>query len=174
MAKRKSELVMEEKKIQKLLNELSQATSESADPALAERIKDQICSEASPHRKKFDTVRIMIDLRVSKLAAAAAITIATILFANLFGTPGSKGDNLYQDGKRWVKYCLIGGGSTRADVLAGMSKYQEHLIRRGREVIYYGDNIDPADSNAILMQWKLSDGSYGVMFADLSTRTVTA
>jgi len=40
--------------------------------------------------------------------------------------------------------------------------------------VYYGDVIDPADGNAVLMQWKLSDGSYRVIFADLREETISA
>ena len=40
--------------------------------------------------------------------------------------------------------------------------------------MFYGDSIDTEDSNAVLMQWKLSDGEYGVMFGDLRTKTVGA
>jgi hypothetical protein len=53
------------------------------------------------------------------------------------------------------------------------SRY-EYLAQTGKDVVYYGDSVDPQDSNAVLMQWKLSDGEYRVVFGDLRERTVSA
>jgi hypothetical protein len=40
--------------------------------------------------------------------------------------------------------------------------------------VYYGDSVDPQDSDAVLIQWKLSDGEYRVIFGDLREKTVSA
>jgi hypothetical protein len=74
-----------EEKLGKLLNELADATAGPVHPYLAEEIKHQIPQQLSPHKGGIDTVNIIIDLRISKLAAAAAIIITMILFANFFG-----------------------------------------------------------------------------------------
>jgi hypothetical protein len=164
---------MKEEKIEKLLNELADATAERAPSYLAEDIKHQIPQQLSPHRGGMNTVNIIIDLRISKLAAAAAIIVTMILFANFFGGPSQGGDGIYQNGKLLIKYCLGGIGADRSNVLAAKSKY-EYLAQTGKDVVYYGDSADPQDSNAVLIQWKLSEGEYRVVFGDLREETVSA
>jgi len=48
------------------------------------------------------------------------------------------------------------------------------LLHKGKDVVYYGDSIDPDNSDALLLRWKLSEGKYKVIFGDLSAKTVTA
>ncbi len=164
---------MREEKLGKLLNELAERTAEPVSPGLAENIKHQIPQRLMPHRSGMDTINIMIDLRISKLAAAAVIIVTMILLASFLGGRDLAGNGIYQDGKLLVKYCLGWAGAGGSDVLAGRSKY-EHLVHQGKDVTYYGDGIDPDDSNAVLMQWKLPDGKYRVIFADLRAKTVSA
>jgi hypothetical protein len=40
--------------------------------------------------------------------------------------------------------------------------------------VFYGDSITPGDNSAILMQLKLPDGKYRVVFGDGSTKIVNA
>ena len=164
---------MREEKLKKLLNELAERTAEPVHPGLAEDIKRQI-PHSLQRRRGMNTINIMIDLRISKLAAAAAIIITVILCASFLGGRDSIGDGIYQDSKLLVKYCLGGESASRGDVLAGMSKFYEYLVHQGRDVVYYGDSIDPEDNNAVLMQWKLSDGKYKVIFGDLRAKIVSA
>ncbi len=169
---------MREDELKKLLNELSDATAEQVRGGLAEEIKQQIPERLVPHRRGMDTINIIIDLRVSKLAAAAVIIITMILLAHLFGGRDLTSGRIYQDGKLLARYLLGGESASRSDVLVGMSKFYEHLVQQGMDVAYYGDSIDPEDSNAVLMQWKLSaeccDGMYRVIFGDLREETVSA
>lgn len=164
---------MKEEKLKKLLNELAEATSEPVRTGLAEDIKRQTPHRPVHHRGGLDTINIIIDLRVSKLAAAAVIIIATILLASFLGSRDSTGDGIYQDATMLVRYFLGGsaGGTNDASVIK--SRY-EYLAQQGREVAYYGDSIDARDSNAVLMQWKLSNGRYRVIFGDLREKTVSA
>ena len=164
---------MNEEKLEKLLNELADATAEPVPPYLAENIKHQIPQQLSPHRGGLDTVNIIIDLRISKLAAAAAIIVTMILFANFFGGQSPADGGIYQNGKLLIKYCLGGISADRSNVLTAKSRY-EYLAQRVKDVVYYGDSIDPQDSNVVLMQWKLSDGRYRVVFGDLREETVSA
>ena len=164
---------MREEKLGKLLNELAERTAEPVRPGLAEDIKHRIPHRLMPHRGGMDTINIIIDLRVSKLAAAAAIIITMILLASFLGGRDSTGNGIYQDGKLLAKYLLSGIGIGRGDVSAGRSKY-EYLVQQGKDVTYYGDSIDPGDSNAVLMQWKLCDDKYRVIFGDLRAGEVTA
>ncbi len=164
---------MREENLKKLLNELADATAEAVPPHLAEDIKHQIPQQLSPHRGGVDTVNVIIDLKISKLAAAAAIIITMILCANFFGGRSQAGDGIYQNGKLLVKYCLGDIDGSRSDLSAAKSRY-EYLAQRVEDVVYYGDSIDPEDSNAVLIQWKLSDGEYRVVFGDLREKTVSA
>jgi hypothetical protein len=161
---------MKEEKLENLLNELAERTTEPVRPGLAEDIKQQIPHRIPAHRGGMNTINIIIDLRVSKLAAAAVIIIAMILLANFLGGRGSAGGNIYQESRLFVKYLLGMDRNSRATV---RSRY-EHLVQRGEDVVYYGDSVDPEDSNAVLMQWKVSDGKYKVLFGDLRVREVSA
>jgi len=69
----------------------------------------------------------------------------------------------------------MAGESSRNDDLAGMSKLHEYLVNQGKDVVYYGDNIDPEHSFGILMQWKIADDTYNIIlvnFGALSLKTV--
>jgi hypothetical protein len=164
---------MNEEKLEKLLNELADATSEPGPSCLAEEIKRQIPQQLSPHRGGLDTVNIIIDLRISKLAAAAVIVLTMILFANFFGGRSQGNGGIYQSGKLLVEYCLGDIEADRSNVLAAKARY-EYLAQRVKDIVYYGDSVDPRDSNAVLIQWKVSDGEYRVVFGDLREETVSA
>lgn len=164
---------MSEEKLEKLLNELADATAEPAPSYLAEEIKHQIPQQLSPHRGGMGTVNIIIDLRISKLAAAAAIILTMVLFANFFGGRSPADGGLYRNGRLLVKYCLGGIGAERSNVLAAKARY-EYLAQKFTDVVYYGDNVDPRDSNAVLIQWKVSEDEYRVVFGDLREETVSA
>jgi hypothetical protein len=166
---------MNEEKLEKLLNELADATAEPAPSYLAEEIKHQIPQQLSPHRGGLDTVSIIIDLRISKLAAAAVIVLTMVLFANFFGGRSPADGSLYRNGRLLVKYCLGGIEAERSNVLAAKARY-EYIVQnqKFKDVVYYGDSVDPSDSNAVLIQWKVSDGEYRVVFGDLREETVSA
>lgn len=166
--------MMKEEKLEKLLNELADKTAEPVRPGLAEDIKHRIPHRLMPRRGGMDTVNIIIDLRISKLTAAAVIIITMVLCANFLGGQDSTGNGIYQDGKMLLKYFLQGEAAGRGEVLADMSELYEYLVHQGKDVVFYGDSIDLEDSNAVLMQWKLSDGRYRVTFSDLRAKTVSA
>ena len=160
---------MEEERLKEVLNELADVTAEPVRPGLGEEIKHNIPQTLSPHKHGTDTIHIAINLRISKLAAAAVIIVTILLCAGLFG------------GRDWtsvgiiagIRDSLVGLGAGRADVLAVRSKYED-LARQGMLVVYYGDSIDPKQSNAVIMQLKISDTEYRVVFADGSTTIVNA
>jgi hypothetical protein len=162
---------MKEGKLGKLLRQLGEQTSESVRPGLAEDIKRRIPQRFMPHRVGLDTINIMIDLRISKLTAAAVIIITLILCISFFGGADSDGLNFYKDGKLYVKY-FLGGDEWQNNLLLGKLKY-EYLAERGEEVVFYGDSIDGKDNNAVLIHWKVADNLYKVIFADLSEKEIT-
>ena len=64
---------MKDDKLQDLLNDLAEHTSEPARAGLGEQINQQIPHQFGPHRAAMDAINIVIDLRISKLAAVAAV-----------------------------------------------------------------------------------------------------
>jgi len=166
--------MMEEAKLKNLLNELAEKVPEPVRPGLAEDIKGRIPDRLRAHRGGLDTVNIIIDLRISKLAAAAIIIVTTILCVQLLDGRHSTGEGIYEDGKLLMKYCLGGAGAGRSEVLAGISRFCEYLVHEGKDAEYYGDSVDPEDTGAVLMHWRLGDGDYRVIFNDLRVRTISA
>ena len=153
---------MKEDQIKKLLNELGRQVTEPVRPGLGEEIKQRILHRLSRHKIGWDTVNIIIDLRLSKSVAAAAIIVTMVLLLNLFGGRDSTGGGIIKDSMLLIKYW---GGSGEDQVLISRSRY-ELLLDRGENVIWYGDSIDIKDANAVLMQHKLPDGKYELTFVD--------
>jgi len=158
-----------DKEIKELLNKLSDATTEPVPPALGEDIKRQIPPRLSPHRVGMDTINIIIHLRINKLAAAAAIIITIIFCATFLGGRDSTGGVL-QDSMLFIKHWAT---ADTANISAIKSRY-DRMLGRGEDVVWYGDRITTKDSSAVLMQRKLPDGKYEVMFADGREKQVTA
>jgi len=161
---------MKEEQIHELLNELGRRATEPVRPDLGEEIKQRIPHRLSRHKIGWDTVNIIIDLRLSKSVAAAVIIITMILLLNLFGARDSTGGGIIKDSMLLIKYW---GGSGEDHVSITRSKY-EHLLDRGENVIWYGHSIDVKDANAVLMQRKLPDGEYELTFADGNEKQVNS
>ena len=153
---------MKDEQIKELLNELGRRVTEPVRPGLGEEIKQRIPHRLSRHKIGWDTVNIIIDLRLSKSVAAAVIIVTMILLLNLFGGRDSTGGGIIKDSMLLIKYW---GGSGEDQVSISRSRY-EHLLERGENVIWYGDSTDIKDANAVLMQYKLPDGKYELTFVD--------
>jgi hypothetical protein len=153
---------MEEDQIKQLLTELGPRLTEPVPPELGEQIKQRIPHRLSRHKISWDTVNIIIDLRLSKSVAAAAIVIALILLLNLFGGRDSTMSGIVEDGVLLVKYW---GGTAKTDVSTVRTKY-ERLLERGEEVVWYGGATNPKDGNAVLMHQKMTGNKYVVTFID--------
>lgn len=161
---------MKEEQIKELLTELGQSRTEPVRSGLGEEIKQRIPHRLSRHKIGWDTVNIIIDLRLSKSVAAAAIIIAMILLLNLFGGRESIGAGIIKDGMLLIKYW---GGVGEDHISIARTKY-EHLLERDENVIWYGDSIDIKDANSVLMQRKLLDGKYELTFVDGHERQVNS
>lgn len=166
---------MKEERLTKLLNELANATEEPVNPLLAEHLKEHIPHKLTQHKVGMDTVNIIIDLRINRIAAAAVIIITTFLLVNFLpGGRDSQGRRIFEDSGLVLKYFLAGDSVGENEILARASKFYEYLLNQGHEAIYYGDSIDGLDNNSVLMQWKLSSGDYKVIFGDLHMEKVSA
>jgi hypothetical protein len=153
---------MEEEQIKKLLNNLGRRVTEPVRSGLGEEIKQRIPHRLSRHKIGWDTVNIIIDLRLSKSVAAAVIIVTMILLLNLFGGRDSTGGGIIKDSMLLIKYW----GSSGEDQLSISRTRYEHLLERGEDVAWYGDSVDIKDANAVLMQYKLPDGKFELTFAD--------
>ena len=163
---------MEKRRLEELLKVLPGRLIERARPGLAQEVKSRIPHRLNLHR--LDTINIIVDLRVSRLVAAAAILLAVFLIGAFFGGRDADGLRMYQDGKLFLKYALGGQNAHKAEILAELAKFRDDLAAQGREVVFCGNRANLNDQYAILMYWPISDGKYGVVLGDLSARTVTA
>ncbi len=158
------------RKIETLLDAFAERGIEKPRAGLSHEIKSHIPGRLSLHR--LDTINIIVDLRISRLAAAAAILIVVLLAAGLFGGREAITGGIYEDGKSFIKYALGGQKTTTAEMLDVLSAYRDSLLAEGNEVVYYGDKARANDPHAILMHWQQGEDQYGVIFGDFSTRTV--
>ena len=159
-------------KIESMLRGFAERGFERPRPGFMQEIKNRI-----PHRlvcHRMDTVNIIVDLRISRIAAAAAIILALVLAGTFFGGREAISGGVYHDGKLFLKYALAGEDAYRGDISDTLAMFREGLMEQGREVVYYGDQAETGDPHAILMHWKLDEEKYGVVFGDLSAGTVSA
>jgi len=163
---------MGKRELEEMLKVLPQRLIERARPGLAQEIKSRIPQRLSPHR--MDTINIIIDLRISRVVAAAVILLTVFLIGAFFGGRDASGMHMVQDGKLFLKYAFGGEKARNADVLAGLQRFRDELAAQGREVVFCGNRANLNDQYAIVMYWPAGDGKYGVILGDLSARTVTA
>jgi hypothetical protein len=164
---------MQDEKIEKLLNELADRTEEAVRPELAQKIKSQVPADLDIHRHRLDTFRIIIDLRVGRLVAAAVIIFAIIISAGFFGSQDKFSSNLYQNSMFLVKY-IFGGDSSQTDKMLKEISGSSVIFSDGKEVVYYGEQAGLDNPNALIMHLKLEDGKYRVIYSDWRTEVVTA
>jgi len=53
------------------------------------------------------------------------------------------------------------------------ANYIDRLEAEGKEPVYYGQTVTPADADKVLLRWKLEDGRYRVIFGDLRIEDVS-
>jgi hypothetical protein len=159
-------------RIETMLEAFAERGIEPARAGLMREIKNRIPRRLIPHR--MDTVRIIVDLRISRIAAAAAIVGALLVAGSFFGGREAVRGGVVHNGKLFLKYTLRGEGAYRGEISHTLANFRESLLAQGREVVYYGDSAEFNDPHAILMHWKLDEDRYGVIFGDLSARTVSA
>ena len=166
---------MEIEKIQQRLVQMTRMTEEPVREDLAEDIKRHIPNKLNHHRKGIDGINIIIDLRISKLAAAVIIIATLIVSASLFNTHDSS-DGLIKEGKLLVRY-LLGKSDTKETSEYYLDYYYDYyneLLKEGKEVVYYGENATPADPNSIIIHWKISEDTYNVVFGNLQMKTLNS
>ena len=146
------------KRIEDLLQELGRRAVEAAPPGLSETIKHQIPDRIMTPRWGKDTVNIIVHLKVSRVAAAAAIVISLVVFGGVFG----RGAGWYQDIRGMVNEFVSREDSSRSS----LANVYEDMASNGVEVVYYGQYANSQDPTQILMHWKLPEGDYRVVFSN--------
>jgi outer membrane lipoprotein-sorting protein len=58
--------------------------------------------------------------------------------------------------------------------LQSLGTFYMTLVQDKKDPAYYGAQVTPEDTDAVLMRWKMDDGRYKVIFADLTVEEVTA
>ena len=155
--------------IERMLKNLAANGFEKPDSGLLKQIKDRIPVRLSSHR--LDTMHIIVDIRINRFTAAAAIIAVVILVGTFLG-----GRGVVTDGASFFKYAFGGEEAGRDEILESLAEtYPEFLKAQGRHVVYYGNSNASKGPNTILMFWSQdpNEGTYGVIFGDLSTRTVS-
>ena len=157
-------------KVENLLKKLAGLTEKDPPENLAKDIKKQIPNSIN-NQKKHDTINIMIDLRISKLTAAAAIIITMLVFFGIYSDNNS-GSGLYQESKILLNYILGPANKKEHSGYTAWHNYYKQLKKEGKQAYYFGDRIELDDPNAILMYWKDANDQYRVIYGDLRVTTV--
>lgn len=53
--------------------------------------------------------------------------------------------------------------------ITSLSMFHMMLLQEKKDVAYFGDQVTPEDTDAVLMRWKVEGDTYKVIFGDLST-----
>jgi len=126
----------------------------------------------------FGMISIIVDLRASRMAIAAAILIGLAVLAGIAGRHGGI-FQMYRDGKLLARYALAGDDAYRGEALSSLMNLRDNLISQGRAVTYYGDRANLKDGMTVLMHWRIDDANdpnnmkYGVIMEDFSAQTVS-
>ncbi|MCU0914510.1 MAG: hypothetical protein MUC88_08115 [Planctomycetes bacterium] len=159
-------------KIEQLLKALADRGIERARPELSGEVRARIPERLVAHR--MDTINIIVDLRISRLAGAAVILLAMLVIGSFLGGRDATGMQVLEDSKLFLRYTLGGENACKAEFLGNLAQFRDALIAQGREVVYYGKQANFNDPCAVIMHWKLSDDRYGVILGDMTARTVNA
>jgi hypothetical protein len=164
-------MMTDKERIAELLKAFPKRGLEPVRPGLMQEIKNRIPHRLIAHR--MDTINIIVDLRISRIAAAAAILLALVVAGGIFGGREALSKRMYQDGKAFLKYTFAGEDAYRGDIINELLNLRDSLLAQGKEVVYYGDRTNLSDPHVVLMHWRLDEDRYGVILGDLSARTVS-
>lgn len=67
----------------------------------------------------------------------------------------------------------MASGEYRRDTVWDAMWFEKMLVAKGHNVAYYGDRVTPADANAVLMHWDLSETERRVIWGDLRIETMS-
>ncbi len=93
-------------KIEDLLRSWAERGIERARPELGQEIKNRIPHRLIAHR--MDTINIIVDLRISRVAAVAVITLVLFIIGSFYNSRDADGGRMFEDSKLLVAYTLHG------------------------------------------------------------------
>jgi hypothetical protein len=163
---------MEQDKLENLLNKLSEKTREDARPGLATQIKGAIPNNLGEHKSGLNNVRIIIDLRINKLTAAAAIIFTFFLCIVFLNAQNGEGNGVIQDIRGITQYLFQTNKDTQLAEFAKVAGEGRLTEMQIKEIVYYGDFGNSAGADTLLMHWKLDEDKYRVVFSDFRTELV--
>ena len=164
---------MKKPEIEKMLERMGQATDHSPGEDLSENIKRHIPDRLYEHKAGRDTVSIMINLRISRLAAAAIIILTIIIGLQVIPAVSSEDSGLIQDGRMWLR-AWTSKSATEKVLNKQSSQLYRELVSKGKDITYYGESINPDGSDSILMHWKVDEDKYMVIFGNLKKEIVSS
>jgi len=163
--------IMKEDEFGKMMGELGSFTAEPVRPTLADDIKTHIPSRLESHHKGMHTVNIIIDLRVSRLAAAGVVVITLVLLAGLLGDHNSSDGGGIIQGCKAVVVHLWGNNKTAMNKAEPIPK---PFVIKGENVVFPPKAGDAQGSNVILMYSRLPNDKYRVTFSNSQVKEVNA
>jgi hypothetical protein len=147
-------------RLENLLLELARRTGEAAPAGLGERIKHHIPIKHISGGWG-NGINIMVHLKISRMAAVAAIILSLIVFGSLFSSKSWSEAEWVQDVRSTIRDAL-GTGGAKVD----LAKMYQDLANSGVEVVYFERNANSLDPTLVLMYWKLPEGDYRVVFSN--------
>ena len=148
-------------RLEDLLLELGRRTGEAAPAGLGERIKHHIPVRHGSSGWGKDTINIMVHLKISRMAAVAAIILSLIVFGSLFSSKSWLETEWVQDVRSTIRDAL-GTGGAKVD----LARMYQDLANSGVEVVYFERNANSVDPTLVLMYWRLPEGDYRVVFSN--------
>jgi hypothetical protein len=146
-------------RLEDLLLELGRRTGEAAPAGLGERIRHHIPVR---HTSGWGNgINIIVHLKISRMAAVAAIVLSLIVFGSLFSSKSWLETEWVQDIRSTLRDTL-GTGGAKVD----LAKMYQDLSNSGVEVVYFERNANSLDPTLVLMYWRLPEGDYRVVFSN--------
>jgi len=111
--------------------------------------------------KKIDMINLMneiVSIKDSNSPTAAALKLREELKGGMDKLPEEEKAKKIMDIMRPVQ---------------SLGMFYMTLVQGKKEPVYYGDKVTAADSNSVLMRWKISDNEYRVIYGDLTAENVS-
>ncbi len=154
-----------ERKTEELLEDMARHISEPVPHDLGERIKVRIPPVLTQCQGAKGPVNIIVHLRISRLAAAAAIVITMMICGLIYRSHSQDTEGLYDDLKTLVTF-LPNRGEPTEQVMAGFQNFSLSLQEKGKDVVFFGNVIDKPSADTLLMYWQMDNGDYRVVYGD--------
>jgi hypothetical protein len=126
---------------------------------------------------------LLYKIEVGRLESGEQLVEGLAYFAELSGgrypAKLTVGDILSEVGTIYKRLTADGAAAVQIadDQIVNLklgANYLGRLGAEGKELVYYGETITPADAGKVLVRWKLDDERYRVIFGDLRIEDVSS